>query len=192
MADLEALKRLIPQVLRYCPQEGQLYWRHRPESLFSDSKARRSDWIAANWNSRHAGKPAFTAVGAHGYRCGTLQGCGLTLHRVAFLLMTGDWPEHEVDHRNGDRTDNRWENLRPVSKAQNNRNARGYSKTSDYVGVSWNRSLGGYVARVYHNGKNHYCGFSKSDPESLARRRDKKAKELFGEYAQLNFDGVES
>ena len=101
--------------------------------------------------------------------------------------MTGDWPVHEVDHINGNRLDNRWANLRQVTRGQNNRNARSYGKTSKYNGVYWNQSLGGYMARVYHNGKSHYCGFSTNDPEKLARRRDEKARELFGEYARLNF-----
>lgn len=192
MADLKTLKGLIPQVLRYEPDTGELYWKHRPAGMFTSTDKRSADWAAANWNSKHAGKPAFTAVGAHGYRCGRLQGSGLLLHRVAFVLMTNDWPKYEVDHVNGDRLDNRWVNLRPVSKAQNIRNSRGYSKTSEYIGVYWSRSLEGYMARVNHEGKSYYCGFSKTDPERLARQRDQKAKELFGEYARLNFEETKS
>lgn len=188
MADFETLKGLIPKVLRYEPDTGELYWKHRPTSLFTSTDKRGADWAAANWNSRHAGKPAFTAVGAHGYRCGRLQGAGLLLHRVAFVLMTGDWPTHELDHINGDRLDNRWCNLRKATRNQNARNTKGYSKTSPYLGVSWNSRLNGYMARVYHNGTNHYCGFSVDDPTRLAKQRDKKAKELFGEYARLNFE----
>lgn len=187
MADAEALKGLIPQVLCYEPDSGQMHWRTRSPSSFSSTGKRSADWVAANWNSRHAGKPAFTAVGIHGYRCGRLQGSGLLLHRVAFVLMTGDWPTHELDHINGDRLDNRWCNLRKVTRGQNSRNKGPHGKTSDYIGVSWNSSLGGYMSAVYHNGKKHYCGFSVGDPERLARQRDRKAKELFGEYARLNF-----
>lgn len=45
-------------------------------------------------------------------------------HRVAFLYMTGAWPQQCVDHINGDPSDNRWVNLRDVSIDENNRNRR--------------------------------------------------------------------
>lgn len=187
MADSDALKELIPQVLRYDPETGEMYWRHRPASLFSQQGKRSAEWAAANWNSRHAGQRAFTAVGSHGYRNGRLSGRGLLLHRVAFVLMTGGWPRCLVDHVNGDRLDNRWCNLREATVTQNAQNAKGYSKTSPYIGVSWNSRLKGYMARVNHKGESYYCGFSVDDPERLARQRDKKAKELFGDFASLNF-----
>lgn len=44
------------------------------------------------------------------------------LHRAAWLLRTGAWPERDVDHRNGDRADNRWENLREATPGQNRQN----------------------------------------------------------------------
>jgi hypothetical protein len=41
-------------------------------------------------------------------------------HRIAFVLMTGDWPhKKEVDHINGIKTDNRWNNLRAVTTSEN-------------------------------------------------------------------------
>jgi hypothetical protein len=53
--------------------------------------------------------------------------------------------------------------------------------------VTWNKHLKGYTAKVMKDGVLHYCGFSVNDPEKLARRRDEKAKELFGDFARLNF-----
>lgn len=45
-------------------------------------------------------------------------------YRLAFLYMTGAWPTETVDHINGDRTDDRWSNLRDVSQAVNSQNHR--------------------------------------------------------------------
>lgn len=188
MVDTETLQRLIPQLLTYSPDTGDLYWKPRPPTLFTATATRTAEHMAANWNAKHAGQKALTAVGSHGYKSGRVMGRGLLAHRVIYCLMTGQWPTHEIDHVNGDRTDNRWRNLRQATRAQNNRNLTGYATTSPYIGVYWNKSLGGYMARVYHEGRSHYCGFSRTDPEKIARRRDAKAKELFGEFARLNFE----
>jgi hypothetical protein len=49
-------------------------------------------------------------------------------HRMAWLYTTGQLP-HEVDHKNGVRSDNRWSNLREASRSQNNGNSNGWSKS---------------------------------------------------------------
>ena len=190
MATSDTIKELIKEALCYDPETGDLTWKTRSPASFKGSLKRSPEKVAANWNARNAGRPAFTTVGGHGYRSGRLGGKGLLLHRVAFVLMTGDWPDHQVDHKNGDKLDNRWSNLRQATQAQNLRNQRSYGKTSPYIGVSWNASLKGFVARVYHNGDTYYCGFSVDDPEKLARKRDEVATRLFGNFARLNFPEV--
>ena len=60
----------------------------------------------------------------------------LHVHRLAWLLHTGEWPQNTVDHRNGIRSDNRASNLRDLPKAVNNQNAHGTWAVSGYAGVS--------------------------------------------------------
>lgn len=88
-----------------------------------------------------------------GYRHVTWLGKVHKVHRLIFLLEYGYLPP-EVDHINGDRQDNRLENLRPATRSENqcNRGAIA-SNTSGYPGVSWHRASKAWVVRVMKNGK---------------------------------------
>lgn len=94
------------------------------------------------------GKPAFTSKGNHGYRQTNYRGVVMLAHRVIMAMQTGEWPV-QVDHINGDKTDNRAENLRNVTQAENRRNARKPSNNkSGFNGVSWDRANKKWVARI--------------------------------------------
>lgn len=108
------------------------------------------------------------------------------LHR----LITNVEPGNYVDHINGDGLDNRRSNLRVCSTAENARN-RGASKanTSGFKGVHRNRRRWRAVITVDYNYK-HLGTFD--TPEDAAKAYDAAAKELHGEFAQLNFPEGES
>jgi HNH endonuclease len=92
-----------------------------------------------------------------------------------------------VDHRNRDTLDNRRDNLRLCNVAQSAWNrGKPRDNTTGFVGVF--RSRKRYQANVYSNGVRHHCGMW-STPEEAALARDKKALEIFGEFAVLNFPG---
>ncbi|UDL87989.1 HNH endonuclease [Mesorhizobium sp. PAMC28654] len=58
-------------------------------------------------------------------------------HRVIWLIQTGGWPKHHVDHRNGMRADNRWKNLREATPRQNAQNRRPCARNSSgRIGVT--------------------------------------------------------
>ena len=64
-------------------------------------------------------------------------------HRLAWLYMTGEWPADEVDHRDADRANNRWANLRDVTAAinsQNKRQARVDNRSCGLLGVTFDKS----------------------------------------------------
>ena len=187
MAADKATEELIRTSLKYDPETGELFWRRRHEDTFLSTDKRSKSWIASSWNAKHAGKPAFSTIGRHGYRRGKIGNHYDFAHRIAFFLQMGRFPKECIDHINGDRLDNRWCNLREVTRSQNQMNKGPYGKVPQYIGVSWDKSKNRYVAYVRFNGKRIYIGRS-TDPELLARKRDQKAKELFGEYARLNFN----
>ena len=97
-------------------------------------------------------KPA-GSIHKTGYRHITWMGKVHKAHRLIFMLHHGCLPP-EVDHINGDRQDNRIENLRPANRSENqcNRGALA-SNTSGYPGVTWHKASKAWVVRVMKNGK---------------------------------------
>lgn len=90
-----------------------------------------------------------------------------------------------VDHINGDSLDNRRENLRLCTNAQNQQNTKGRGGTSKYKGVSFNIKSGKWAGSFISDGRHYYCGLFESE-EECAMAVDKKRFEVCGEFAYLN------
>jgi hypothetical protein len=102
--------------------------------------------------------------------------CGIKYyaHRVAWLYMTGKWPVDEIDHINGIKNENRWENLReatPTINVQNQRKAQKGNK-SGFLGVSPHRKR--FVAWIKSNDGQRYLGIF--DTPELAHQAYLEAK----------------
>lgn len=126
-------------------------------------------------------------VDPQGYNLIPVCGRKWAAHRLAFLYMTGEFPKTEVDHVNGIRDDNRWENLRAANTIENRRNRKvGRNNTTGFKGVSYNKNVSRYIASIRDNYKAIFLGYYDT-PEEAARAYDKKAVEIHGSYALLNF-----
>lgn len=187
-----AIRHPIPvetlrQLLCLDPETGRLYWRKRGTEWFRDGKHSAAG-SAAIWNSRLAGKEAFRRVGSGGYLRGSIFDRTYLAHRVIFALANDRWPREDVDHRDGNRTNNRPDNLREASRRDNCRNTRGsYSGTSRFRGVHWNkRSRKWYAAGRNIAGAQVYLGCF-VDEVAAAMTYDDFARLHYGEFARLNF-----
>jgi len=180
---------LLQKLLRYEPETGHLYWKERPVSMFKDHGGRyTAEWCCKTFNQKHAGKRALTAVTDNGYNAGGILRKVYSAHRVAWALHHGSWiPDGvEIDHINRDRQDNRAKNLRLATRTQNGHNKIAARAKSPYVGVTWFKPTGTWVARVTKDRKIYHLG-TFTDPGEAAKARDAKAKELYGDRALLNF-----
>jgi hypothetical protein len=121
------------------------------------------------------------SVGGDGYWQIQYRGRKYIGHRLAWFLMTGVWPAGQIDHRNGDKLDNRWCNLRLASSSQNCANTR--SRGFLPKGVTLHRQTGKYQAQIKKGGKNFYLGLFESPIEANAAYAQ-KARELFGDFAR--------
>ena len=93
----------------------------------------------------------------NGYRRIGLDNHMYLAHRLARLYMTGEWPAHEIDHKDGDRSNNRFANLRAASAAENHQNrAKRSDNSSGLVGATNVR--GRWQAAIVVKGVRHYLG----------------------------------
>ena len=103
-------------------------------------------------------------------------------HQLAWLYTHGEWARPCVDHRNGDRADNRIDNLRRATNSQNGANVGPYkTNTSGFRGVS--PANGRWVASISKDGHQTHIG-TFGTPEEAHRAYVAKAMELFGEFAR--------
>lgn len=107
------------------------------------------------------------------YRVVTLDKVQHSGHVLAWFYMTGEWPTDEVDHKNGVRHDNRWDNLRPVTHQANMQNAYRSitrSNASGFLGVRKHIRHGKvrYGAVIQHNYKSLYLGYYDTPEEASA------------------------
>lgn len=105
-------------------------------------------WKRARSNVK-AGDVAGT-IKADGYRQLCIGGLLMLAHRVAWLYAHGEWPKHDIDHINGDITDNRIANLRDVPRLLNMQNQRRaqVGNKSGFLGVYLDKRRGKYIARL--------------------------------------------
>ncbi|MCZ7856007.1 HNH endonuclease [Agrobacterium salinitolerans] len=157
----------LRQLLRYEPETGRLFWLERPVRRPND----------VTWNKKFSGKQAFTSKSKDGYHKGGINDVRVYAHRVIWKMETGCEPEF-IDHENGDRSDNRWANLRSVRKTENSRNARKSSRNSSgVIGVHKHKTK--WVAEINDGiGQRVYLGIFNTIEEAAGAR--KVAEKQFG------------
>lgn len=101
-------------------------------------------------------------------------------HRLAFIYMTGTLPADQVDHIDGNYTNNVWANLRQATQSQNNMNRR-VMKNRKYVGVRPTRNGKGWEAYYRKDKTGVSLGTYKTFEEAMQVRIN-AVKEAFGEF----------
>ena len=154
----ETLKNL----LTYIPETGDFIWKERCGKR--------------GVPGRKAGTVDFG-----GYVVITIHKKRYKAHRLVWLYMKGAWPDVAIDHINGDRTDNRFVNLREADWSQNQQNrGRQINNKSGYMGVSWDSHAGKWRAGIRSNGKSRNLGsFDSPEDAYKAYLAAKSAAHLF-------------
>lgn len=124
-----------------------------------------------------AGRVAGT-VTKYGYRIVTVDGQKYCAHRLVWLLHTGVWPSGDIDHIDGDKLNNRINNLRDVSRSvnQQNRNKILSNNTTGLLGVSYHKRAKSYRATIGLNKKSINLGHYRTAEEAHAAYMAAKQK----------------
>lgn len=155
----------LHECLTLC-EGGVLTWKVRPASHFGAQRAH------AVWNCRYAGKQAGW-VDARGARHLAFviggKAIGTHAHRVVWAMTTGEWPSSEIDHADGDPSNNSPANLRLATRAQNLANTKRRSdNTSGFKGV-FEYAPGKWRAWIKREGKRRHLGvFATAEAASAA------------------------
>lgn len=151
------------QLFSYNPETGDLIWRVPRRGI-------RQDRLAGS-------------IKQHGYLVVFVNGKYYLAHRIAWAVMTGCWPERCIDHKNGVRFDNRWENLRHATTSQNGMN-RGTpaNNTSGFKGVSRHKKR--WAASIHLAGKKQHIG-TFDTPEEAHAAYCMAAAEHYGDFANF-------
>lgn len=155
----------VRKALNYCPDTGEFTWCGRHGCRGDGGRAGR--------------------VTDRGYINIAIDGRAYRAHRLAWLYQFGVWPSAEIDHINGQRSDNRIANLREATRTQNSANQRARGSIASFKGVhikSGNLQKK-FEARIWTGEKYKTLG-TFSTPEEANAAYYEAAKKLHGEFAR--------
>jgi hypothetical protein len=157
---------LILQYFIYTPENGELRWRigsrRRPagELAGTPSKKEKNRIVVGFMNRTYKA------------------------HILIWAYQTGNWPKNQIDHINENPFDNRWENLREATKAQNMRNiTKIRSNTSGYKGVGWSKNCQKWRAYIWADGVSYHLGLFATKEEAFVAYKE-AANRLHGAFAK--------
>lgn len=159
-------QELLKKLLHYDPESGVFTWLVQP---------RRAVYPGARAGHVHKGS---------GYFLIKIDGRNYLGSRLAWLYMTGDWPQAMVDHENMDRADTRWDNLRAATRKQNCANrAAAKSKKLPIKGVYERKNGNSGSASIRVDGRLIHLGTFKT-PQLASEAYSNAAHKHYGEFAR--------
>lgn len=143
--------------------------------LHYDRETGRFTRLVRTAQSVRVGDEAGT-VARNGYVYVSVDGRRYLAQRLAVLHVTGEWPKGDVDHINGTKNDNRWSNLRDVTRSVNMLNVRAARASNRSTGLLGAYRVGSrFFAAMMVDGKSRYLG--RFDTAELAHRAYIDAKQ---------------
>lgn len=174
-------KEFFARFLDYCPESGKLTWAYRPKSDFS----RTCHYTM--WSRKVGDEAGHLEVLESGYRRRFvfINKKNYKAHRIA-LIMSGTDPKDlvgkDVDHINGDASDNRLKNIRVVERIYNARNTKkNKANSSGVTGVYWSKQMRKWHAQITLKNKRVHLGYFDTVSDAAKVRAIAEHKHGFSE-----------
>lgn len=165
----------VKELLTYDPETGIFVWNDWP---MLNGKLHPKNGKIAGHKYKYPNGKSYIRIG--------VDGKVLLAHRLAFIYMEGSAPE-EVDHDDGDGTNNKWANLNKSDKVSNAKNHRKQSNnTSGTTGVYFRKSRNKWIANIKVDGKLTHLGSFES--KKLAAEARAKAEVEYGYHKNHGTD----
>jgi hypothetical protein len=156
---------MVNNRLSYDPESGVLLWKNSKYHTINGS-------VAGTIPGNRKKKYIFIRLGYKNY----------SAHRLAWLISTGEFPNGQIDHIDGNGLNNAISNLRVVTNQENQKNRRLSDKNkSGMFGVRYISSLRKWKSEIWIDGRNKYLGLF-ADFNSAASAR-KSAENKYGYHA---------
>jgi len=183
MTSLSAVKLpptdYLNECLSYDIDLGTLTWNVRPTHHFKNAHGMNT------FNAKYAKNVATNLINGR-YLSVTLLGRKCLAHRVIWKMVTGDEPGAFIDHKDTNKVNNRFSNLRPATRQQNAFNAGTRSNNSTgFKGVSYDKHRGKYYACIQVNGKSKSLGRFDS-AEQAGKKYQEAAQKAHGEFMRYD------
>ncbi len=154
----------VRELFDYCPQRGKLIWR------ISNSSRARVGNIAGY-------------IDTDGYRRVSVDGRKCQATNVIWLWVTGEWPDETIDHKDGNQSDDRWDNLRHADRSQQQWNTGvPRNNLSGCKGIYWEARRKKWYAQITAKGTRKHLGYFDLKEDAITARRS--AEHLY--YGQFS------
>lgn len=153
----------VNEYLNYDPSTGLFTW------IKQRKGSRGVGELAGSINTHHKTGKKYSFIHFMGEQC--------RAHRLAWFIMKGKECKTQIDHIDGNGTNNAWSNLRSTDNQGNSRNKRLYKVNKTGVsGVRWHKKARKWVAGIQSEGKNVHLGLFVDFDKAVKARRDAELK----------------
>lgn len=156
---------LLAETFSYCPETGVLTWKNSKRAYKNGCEAGRV--ITDLWGKSYRYVP-----------CG---GFKFMAHRIIWAIVKGQWPEHQIDHCDGNGLNNKIDNLRHATNQQNGMNQKKRTPASGHTGVRWHKGGKKWNARIKAEGREISLGLYVNIDDAVAARKAAEKKYGFSE-----------